>query len=128
MDTIADFLIRIKNAQAAQHQTVEVPFSKTKFAIAKILLDKGLILGMERKGVKSKERLEIKLKYNENKPAITEARRISKPGQRLYARSQDIKPVKQGYGLAIISTSQGIMTDQEARKRKIGGEILCEIW
>jgi small subunit ribosomal protein S8 len=129
MDSIGNFLIRIKNAQMARHQAVEAPFSKVKLAIAKLLVAEGLAESAEKKGVKPKERLEIKLKYDEDgRPAITEVRRISKPSKRLYSQAKNLKSVKQGYGLAIISTSQGLMTEKEARKKKLGGEIFCEIW
>jgi len=113
----------------ARHQAVEAPFSKVKLAIAKLLVAEGLAESAEKKGVKPKERLEIKLKYDEDgRPAITEVRRISKPSKRLYSQAKNLKSVKQGYGLAIISTSQGLMTEKEARKKKLGGEIFCEIW
>ncbi len=129
MDSIGDLLIRIKNAQGAKRQIVEMPFSKVKLAIAKLLAAEGLVEGVERKGIKPKERLEIKLKYDQDgRPAITQARRVSKPGKRLYGRAKRLKQVKQGYGLAIISTSRGLMTEKEAKKKKLGGEILCEVW
>ncbi len=128
MDPIADLLVRIKNAQGAGRESVELPFSKMKFGLAKILEQEGFVAGVERKGVKSKEKLEIRLKYDKGSPAVAGARRISRPGQRAYRGAQQLRAVKQGYGLAIISTSQGLMTDKEARKNKIGGEILCEIW
>ncbi len=128
MDPIADLLNRIKNAQKVGHESVEIPFSKAKFELAKILNREGFIVSVEKKGAKNREKLELKLKYNQGIPAIQDLRRVSKPGQRIYASVQKIKPVKQGYGLAIISTSFGLMTDKEARKNKLGGEILCEIW
>lgn len=128
MDPIADLLVRIKNAQGAGHEILEVPFSNVKLAIAKILEVEGFIGKIERQGIKSKGKLEIKLKYDQGVGIIGGIKRISKPGQRVYAPSKKIKYVKQGYGLAIISTSQGIMSDKDARKKKIGGEILCEIW
>ncbi|KKS65504.1 MAG: 30S ribosomal protein S8 [Parcubacteria group bacterium GW2011_GWA1_42_7] len=128
MDPISDFINRIKNAQKAGHEKMEVSFSNMKFELAKILNQENLIGQVERKGAKSKERLEIGLRYEEGAPAIQEVRRISKPGQRIYRSNDKIRPVKQGYGLAIISTSRGLMTDKNARKQKIGGEILCEIW
>ncbi len=128
MDPIADLLVRIKNAQAAGRETAEAPFSNVKMAIVKILQAKGFIESVEKKGVKNKEKLEIKLKYDQGIGAIEGIKRISRPGQRNYSPSLKIKPSKQGYGLMIISTSQGIMSGQEARKKKIGGEVLCEIW
>lgn len=128
MDPIADLLIRIKNAQAAGRETVEAPFSNVKMAIAKILQSEGFIENVEKKGVKNKEKLEIKLKYDQGVGAISGIKRLSRPGQRNYSPSLKIRSSKQGYGLIIISTSQGIMSGQDAKKKKIGGEILCEVW
>ncbi|KKT26677.1 MAG: 30S ribosomal protein S8 [Parcubacteria group bacterium GW2011_GWA2_43_9b] len=128
MDPIADLLVRIKNAQAAGREITEAPFSRVKLAIAQILETEQFIDKVEKKGARNNEKLEIKLKYDRGVGAIGGIKRVSKPGQRAYAPSPKIKFVKQGYGLSIISTSQGIMTDKEARKKKIGGEVLCEIW
>lgn len=128
MDPIADLLIRIKNAQGAGRETVEAPFSRVKFAIAKIMEAEGFIKSVEKKGAKNKEKLEIALKFNQGVGAIADLKRVSSPGQRAYAPAAKLKPIKQGYGLAIISTSQGIMSDKDARKKKIGGEVLCYIW
>jgi len=128
MDPIADLLVRIQNAQRAGRDSLEVPFSKIKFEIAKILEKEGFLSGVEKRGAKTKEKLEISLKYNQGVPAIQELRRISRLGQRVYIKADKNKPVKQGYGIAIISTPDGLMTDREARKKKIGGEILCEVW
>jgi len=128
MDPIADLLIRIKNAQAASHESVEIPFSKAKLAIAKILEKEGFVVQVEKKGLKNKEKIEIILKYDQGVPAISELKRVSKPGQRIYISGDKIRSVKQGYGRAIISTPQGLMTDKEAKKNKVGGEILCQVW
>lgn len=128
MDPIADLLVRIKNAQASGHENVEAPFSKVKFEVAKILEKEGFVSLVEKKGVKGKEKVEISLKYDQGVPAISGIKRVSKPGQRIYIGSEKIRPIKQGYGRAIISTSQGLMTDKEAKKENMGGEILCEIW
>lgn len=128
MDSISDLLIRIKNAQSAGHESLELPYSKFKFNIAKILEREGFLASVEQKGQKTKERLQLNLKYVQGAPAIQDLRRISKAGQRIYVPAQKIKRVKQGYGIAIISTSQGLMTDKEAKGKKLGGEILCEIW
>lgn len=128
MDPIANMLVRIKNAQGAGHEMVEVPFSNVKLAVAKILEESGFVGKVEKKGIKAKEKLEITLKYDQGAGAILGIKRVSKPGQRSYAPSQKIRPVRQGYGLAIISTSQGIMSDKDAKKKRIGGEIMCEIW
>ncbi len=127
VDPISDMLIRIKNAQAVSHQTVNIPFSKAKFNLAKVLEKEGLIESITTYGRKIKKIIEIKLKYKEGQPVIKELKRISKPGQRIYLKKSQVKPVKQGYGLAIISTSQGLMTNKQARKKGLGGEVLCEI-
>lgn len=136
MDPIADMLTLIRNALAVKKETVLVPFSRMKFEIAKILEREGFIDKVEKvkrkikKGkIKPKPFLQIYLKYDQNKvPAIFGLKRISKAGQRIYLPYKKIKKVKGGYGIAIISTSKGLMTDKEARKNKIGGEVICEIW
>ncbi len=128
-DPITDMLNRIRNAQAVHHQTVDIPFSNLKYEIAKILEKEGFVEKVEKKGRRVKKIIEISLKYDENKlPFISGLKRISKPGQRIYLPAEKIKRVKSGYGIAIISTSKGLMTDKEARKNKLGGEIICEIW
>ena len=128
MDPIADLLVRIKNAQASAHESVQIPFSKAKLAIAKILEREGFVGAVEKKGLKNKEKIEIILKYDQGAPAISELKRVSKPGQRIYISGDKVRSVKQGYGRAIISTSRGLMTDKEAKKNKVGGEILCQVW
>ena len=127
-DPIADMLTRIRNAQAVRKETAEVPFSAVKYAIAKTLEKKGFIKSAEIRGKKVKKTIEIKLKYRDKSPGIEGARRISKPGQRMYVSVQDIGRVKSGYGIAILSTSKGVMDERQAKKEKVGGEILCEIW
>lgn len=128
VDPIADMLTRIRNAQAVSHQTVTVPFSKLKFNLAKILEKEGLVKEAATKGRKTRKVIEIKLKYEKGIPTISGLKRISKPGRRIYLKKKELRPVKQGYGLAIISTPSGLMTNKEARKRGLGGEVLCEIW
>lgn len=127
-DPIADMLIRIKNAQAVKHKTVDIPYSKLKYQIANILLKEGFIEKIERKFRKEKKILRIFLKYKDNEPVIQGTKRVSKPSRRVYLPYKKIKPPKGGYGIAIISTSQGLMTAKEARKRKLGGEVICEVW
>jgi small subunit ribosomal protein S8 len=127
-DPICDMLNRIGNAQAVLKETVDIPFSGLKYEIAKILEKKGFIAKVEKKGKKARRTIEITLKYDANQPAISGLKRTSKPGQRIYKKAKEIKPVKGGYGVAIISTPKGLMTDKEARKKKLGGEIICEIW
>lgn len=128
VDPITDMLNRIRNAGARLHPQVEVPFSLLKYEIAKILERKGFIEKVAKPGKKEKKTIEIVLKYQDKMPAISGMKRISKPGQRIYSKSKKIKNVKGGYGIAIVSTSKGLMTNREARKQKLGGEILCEIW
>ncbi len=128
MDPIANMLTSIRNALAVKKETVKVPFSNLKLEIAKILEREGWIKKAEKKGRRKKYIL-LTLKYDEEgEPIISGLKRISKQGQRIYKGWKEIKKVKGGYGLAIISTSKGIITNKEARKNKIGGEIICEIW
>lgn len=128
-DPVTDMLNRIRNAQAVLEETVDIPLSNLKYEVAKILEKGGFVAGVEKKGKKTKKVIEITLKYNEKVPAISGLKRISKPGQRIYKRAKELKPVKGGYGIAIISTSKGgLMTDKEARKQELGGEVICEIW
>lgn len=124
-DPISDMLNRIRNAQAVFQPKASIPFSKLKYKIAEILEKEGFIEKVEKRGRRAKRDFEITLKYP---PTISGLRRISKPGQRIYARSKELKPVRGGYGIAIISTPKGLMTNKKARKQKLGGEILCQIW
>jgi len=128
VDPISDMLTRIRNAQAVSHQTVVIPFSKFKLNLAKVLEKEGLIEAVTSQGRKAKKVIEIKLKYQKGLPIIRELKRISKPGQRIYLKKSQLKPIRQGYGLSIVSTCQGLMTDKEARKKGLGGEVLCQIW
>lgn len=128
MDTISDMLNRIRNSQAVLKEQVEIPFSSLKYEIASILKERGFILKAEKKGKKNRKIIEITLKYNDKIPAIAGLKRISRSGQRIYKSFKDLRPVKSGYGMAIISTSKGLMTDKEAKKQRLGGEIICEIW
>lgn len=132
MDPVIDMLIRIKNAQAVKKEQVLVPFSRTKLAIAKVLKDSEFIQEFERKSRKLKnsehEVIIITLRYNEKDAGIDGIKVISRPSRRMYMKAKDIKLVRSGYGIGIISTSRGIMSSIEARKNKLGGEIICEIW
>ena len=124
-DPIADMLTRIRNANQMRYEEVLIPTSKMKVEIAKILLEEGYI----KKYVEEGRTLTVTLKYAENKErVITGLKRISKPGLRVYAKSDEIPRVLNGLGIAILSTSKGIMTDKEARKENIGGEVLAYIW
>ena len=128
-DSISDMLTSLRNAIAVNHPTVDVPYSNLKYEIAKILTKEGFIEKAEKKGKKNKKVIEITLRYNEEKkPVISGLKRISKPGQKIYSDSQRIKKTGGGYGLIIVSTSKGLMTDREAKKQKLGGELLCRIW
>lgn len=128
MDPIVDMLNRIRNAQAVEHPTVDIPFSNLKYNIAKILEKQGFVEKVERRGRKTQKLIKINLKYNDKIPAITGLKRVSKLGKRIYLPKERIKKVMAGFGIAIISTSKGLLTDAEARKHKLGGEVLCEIW
>jgi len=128
-DVVADMLTRIRNANTAKHESVEIPASNLKKAIAQILLDEGYIKNFTVTEDNKQGVINVTLKYGENKQRIIQGlRRVSKPGLRIYASSQDLPKVKNGLGVAIISTSKGIMTDKEARKQNIGGEVLAFIW
>lgn len=127
MDPIADLIVKIKNAQKVGRETVETPYSNIKFELLKILERENFVGKIERKGSKPKEKILVNLKYEQGVPAIHDLKRVSKPGQRVYAGAQKIRPVRQGYGLAVISTSRGLMTNKEAKKEKLGGEILFEV-
>jgi len=128
MDPITDMFNQIYNAGKAGLPAVEVPFSNLKYEIARLLLENNFIDKAEKKGRKEKKTMEIVLKYEDKIPAISKFKRISKPGQRIYLNHKNIKRVRGGYGLAIISTSKGLMTDKETRKQRLGGEVLCEVW
>lgn len=128
-DPIADMLIRIQNASMARHKSVIVSASKIKLEIARILKEEGYIEDFKYIEEKPQAKIEIILKYDENKrPVIAGVKRVSKPGRRIYRGYRNLPKVLDGFGIAIVSTPQGIMTDYEARKRKVGGEVLCEIW
>ena len=128
-DPIADMLTRIRNAGSARHETVDIPNSKMKKAIAEILLEEGYIKSFDIREDGVAKYIHIDLKYGPNKQrVITGLKRISKPGLRIYARKDQLPKVLNGLGIAIISTSRGIMTDREARKQGVGGEVLAYIW
>ncbi|NLM86111.1 MAG: 30S ribosomal protein S8 [Clostridiales bacterium] len=129
-DPIADMLTRIRNAQIAKHDTVTIPASNAKKAIAKILLDEGYIKAYDKidDGVQGQIKLTLKYVNGKQQPVIAGLRRISKPGLRVYASSEDLPKVLGGLGVAIISTSKGLMTDRKARQDNLGGEVLAYIW
>lgn len=128
-DPIADLLTRIRNANIVKHETVEIPSSTIKKAIANIMLQEGYIKNVEEYTDGSVPMLKVTMKYGQNKEkTITGLKRISKPGLRVYCRKEEIPRVLNGLGVAIVSTSRGIVTDREARKLAVGGEVLCYIW
>ena len=128
-DPIGDFIVRLANGGAAKKESVSVPFSNFKFAIAEKLKDAGYIAMVEKRGKKVKKTLEITLKYRvDGRHAIEGVKRVSKPGRRLYAAVHEIHPVRYNHGILIISTPAGVMTGKEAYKAKVGGETLFEIW
>lgn len=127
-DPITDMLNRIRNAQAVLKETVALPFSKLKYELAKILKKHGLIEKVETRRRKLNRIILLTLNYENKQPVIKGLKRVSKPGQRIYKGVHEIKPVRGGYGLSIISTSKGLLTDREARKKKLGGEVVCEVW
>ena len=128
-DPIADMLTRIRNAQIAKHDAVVLPASNTKKAIAKILLAEGYVKSVDFVDEAPQGSIKIALKYvNGKQPVIAGLKRISKPGLRVYAKSEELPKVLGGLGIAIVSTSKGLMTDKEARKENIGGEVLAYIW
>lgn len=129
-DPIADYLTRIRNAQAAGHKVVEIPSSNLKKEITKILMDKGYILNYKFVDDSVQGVIKIALKYHPKtkKPAISKIQRVSKPGLRKYANSSDLPRVLNGLGISVISTSKGVMTEKEAKKENVGGEVLCYVY
>ena len=128
-DTIADLLTRIRNAASAKHDTVEIPASNMKKAICQILGDEGYIKSFSVTEDGKQGMIKVVLKYGEGKtPVIKGLRRVSKPGLRIYSNVEDLPKVMKGLGIAIISTSKGVMTDRQARKENVGGEVLAFIW
>ena len=124
-DPIADMLTRIRNAQMVEQTVVAMPSSKVKQAIAKVLKDEGYIENFGVTGEQTRPQLEIALKYHAGRPVIEKIERVSKPGLRIYKQKDDIPRVMNGLGIAIVSTSQGVMTDRKARASGVGGEVLC---
>ncbi|MBP3275394.1 30S ribosomal protein S8 [Kandleria sp.] len=127
-DPIADMLTRIRNANQQRHEEVSIPTSKLKVELAKILTNEGFVAGYRVEGEGVKSNIIITLKYKGNERVITGLKRVSKPGLRQYAKSNEIPKVLNGLGIVILSTSQGLLTDKEARAKNIGGEVLAYIW
>ena len=127
-DPIGDMLARIKNSQLRNHKKVELPSSNFKIKIAEVLKNEGYINNFEVSSDKNKSKLEIELKYNYGTPVISSIQRVSKPGRRIFSSAESLPKVSNGLGIAIISTPKGVMTDQDARKNQVGGEIICKVF
>lgn len=128
-DPIADLLTRVRNASSAKHDTVDIPSSNMKKAISQILVDEGYVKGMQVTEDSKQGMIKIILKYGDDKrPAISGLRRVSKPGLRIYTNSENMPKVLKGLGIAIVSTPKGVMTDKQARKDNVGGEVLAFVW
>jgi small subunit ribosomal protein S8 len=128
-DPIADMLTRIRNGVQARHQQVEMPASKLKLAVAEVLRDEGYVVGFAMQGEPPKQKLRVDLKYTgKQEPVLTGLRRISKPGLRVYAGADKLPRVYGGLGVAIVSTSKGVMSGAKARRMRLGGEVLAEVW
>lgn len=128
-DSIADLLTRIRNANTAKHDTVDIPASKMKKSIAQILVDEGYVKSFQVIDDGKQGIIRIILKYTDNKaPIISGLRRVSKPGLRIYSNCDDMPKVMKGLGIAVVSTSKGVMTDKKARQEHVGGEVLAFIW
>ena len=127
-DPIGDMLARIKNAQIRGHKSVALPSSKFKLKIASVLKDEGFIIDFKTTEINNKATLEIILKYNYGNPVINSIERVSRPGRRIFSSAESLPKINNGLGIAIISTPKGVMSDINARKEKIGGEIICKVF
>ena len=127
-DPIGDMIARVKNAQSRNHKKVNLPSSNFKTKIAEILKSEGYIIDFKVINVEKKGKLEIDLKYNLGNPVINSIERVSKPGRRIFSRAESLPKINNGLGIAIVSTSKGVMTDIDARKNKLGGEIICKVF
>ncbi len=127
-DPIGDMLARIKNSQLRNHKKVEMPSSNFKIKIAEVLKNEGYITNFKVSSEVSKFKLEIELKYNYGSPVISSIQRVSKPGRRIFSSAESLPKINNGLGIAIVSTPKGVMTDIDARKQKIGGEIICKVF
>ena len=127
-DPIGDMIARIKNAQLRNHKKVELPSSNFKVKIADVLKNEGYIINYKTFSELNKSKLEILLKYNSGNPVISSIQRVSKPGRRIFSSAESLPKINNGLGIAIVSTPKGVMTDIDARKQKIGGEIICKVF
>ena len=128
VDPIADTLTRIRNAQAVKKPEVEIPFSKMRYELAKILEKENFVKEIKKSGRGVKKNIIIILKYEKDALGILGSKRISKSGQRIYKSVKEIKPIRGGFGISIVSTNKGLMTNKDAKKKNLGGEVLCQIW
>ena len=127
-DPIGDMIARIKNAQIRNHKKVQLPSSKFKVKIAEVLKSEGYIIDYKVSQESNKPYLEISLKYHSGNPVISSIQRVSKPGRRIFSRAESLPKINNGLGIAIISTPKGVMSDIDARKQKVGGEIICKVF
>jgi small subunit ribosomal protein S8 len=128
-DQIADMLTRIRNGYMARKISVLVPYSRQKQAVAGILVEEGFLAKMETEGkTPAEKKLRLTLKYHRKEPAVTKLIRVSKPGRRVYCRADKIPAVRYGFGVTILSSSSGIITDKQAKKLNLGGEVICQVW
>ena len=127
-DPIGDMIARIKNAQVRNHKKIQLPSSKFKVKIAEVLKSEGYIIDYKVSQESNKPYLEISLKYHSGNPVISSIQRVSKPGRRIFSRAESLPKINNGLGIAIISTPKGVMTDIDARKQKVGGEIICKVF
>ena len=127
-DPIGDMIARIKNAQLRNHKKIQLPSSKFKVQITEVLKSEGYIIDYKVSKESNKPYLEISLKYNSGNPVISSIQRVSKPGRRIFSRAESLPKINNGLGIAIISTPKGVMTDIDARKQKVGGEIICKVF
>ncbi len=127
-DPIGDMLARIKNAQQRNHKKIELPSSNFKIKITEVLKNEGYINNYQVSSEENKSKLEIELKYNYGSPVISSIQRVSKPGRRIFSSAESLPKINNGLGIAIVSTPKGVMTDGDARKQKIGGEIICKVF
>ena len=127
-DPIGDMIARIKNAQMRNYKIVKLPSSKFKVKIAEVLKSEGFILEHKISQIKNKQILEITLKYSSGNPVISSIQRISRPGRRIFSSAESLPKINNGLGIAIVSTPKGVMTDIDARKHKVGGEIICKVF
>lgn len=123
-----DLLVKIKNAEKARKESIQVPYSKFDFQVAKLLADSGFLGNVQKKVVGRKNMLEVELKYSGAQPALSDFKVISKPSRRMYIGYRELKPIRQDFGVAVLSTPAGVMTNKDARKNKVGGEYLFQVW